>query len=124
LTEFEIKEKVRLALGKSRVDAGKTQQEMANYLGVKYQTVQNWEAGVSNPSFYKVYQWFDCLHLNMYAYMGTSKDTVDSIASLASNLSPECQYKLEQMLIDRRCERLIQYAFFTKEYFFNESTKA
>ena len=123
MTEYEIKEKVRFALGKSRVDAGKTQQEMANYLGVTLQTVQNWEAGVANPSFCKVYQWFDYLHLNMYVYMGNNKDIVDSIASLASNLSIECQLNLKNMLLDSRRESIIKYAYFTKE-FFNEIRKA
>lgn len=123
MTEYEIKEKLRLALGKSRVDAGKTQQEMANYLGVALQTVQNWEAGVSNPSFSRVYQWFDYLHLNMYVYMGNNKDIVDSIASLASNLSIECQLNLKNMLLDSRRESIIKYAYFTKE-FFNEIRKA
>ena len=67
--DLEAKEQLRVALMKSRADAKKSQREMAELIGVKKNTVSNWENGNSVPSFIDVQNWFKVLDLpldNMY----------------------------------------------------------
>ena len=45
----------------SRSDAGKTQEFMANGLGVSKKTIQNWEKGASAPDLYEGSEWFRVL---------------------------------------------------------------
>ena len=52
----------------SRTDAGKSQQYMADALGVSKKTVQNWEQGLSHPGSDFGLRWFDVLGLHSMAY--------------------------------------------------------
>lgn len=52
----------------SRSDAGKTQEYMANGLGVSKKTIQNWEKGVSAPDLYEGAEWFRVLGSNPMPY--------------------------------------------------------
>ena len=42
----------------SRADTGKTQEYMANGLGVSKKTIQNWEKGASAPDLFEGSEWF------------------------------------------------------------------
>ena len=67
--DLQAKEQLRVALMQSRADAKKSQREMAELIGVKKNTVSNWENGNSVPSFIDVQNWFKVLDLpldNMY----------------------------------------------------------
>lgn len=52
----------------SRADAGKTQAEMAEGLGISRKTVQNWENGVTAPDLFTGCEWFRFLGLNPLPY--------------------------------------------------------
>ena len=53
---------------KARIAAGKSQEFMAIELGVAKKTVQNWEKGISSPSFFQSLEWFRVLTLNPFPY--------------------------------------------------------
>lgn len=53
---------------KSRMDAGVSQEYIAAELRVSPRTVQNWEYGVSSPSFFQSTEWFRALGLNPLPY--------------------------------------------------------
>lgn len=64
----------------ARIDADKSQDYVAQQLGVSKKTVQNWEKGISTPSFFDSLEWFRVLHLNPFPYYleyvyGTRNDT-------------------------------------------------
>lgn len=52
----------------SREEAGKTQDYMADRLGVSKKTVQNWENGVTAPDMYMGNEWFQVLGVNPVPY--------------------------------------------------------
>ena len=52
----------------SRYECGKSQEFMAAELGVSRKTVQNWEKGLSSPSFFQATEWFRVLGLNPIPY--------------------------------------------------------
>ncbi|MGM9615900.1 MAG: helix-turn-helix domain-containing protein [Oscillospiraceae bacterium] len=52
----------------SRAKAGKSQEVMALGLGVSKKTIQNWERGISSPSFFQSAEWFRILGLNPMEY--------------------------------------------------------
>ena len=52
----------------SRSDAGKTQEFMANGLGVSKKTIQNWEKGASAPDLFEGSEWFRVLGTNPLPY--------------------------------------------------------
>ncbi|MDD6347715.1 MAG: helix-turn-helix transcriptional regulator [Lachnospiraceae bacterium] len=52
----------------ARLRAGKSQEYMALELGVAKKTVQNWEKGVSSPSFFQSLEWFRVIGINPYPY--------------------------------------------------------
>lgn len=53
---------------KARIDAHKSQEYMSLELGVAKKTVQNWEKGISSPSFFQSVEWFRVLGLNPFPY--------------------------------------------------------
>lgn len=52
----------------ARIKAKKSQEYMAMELGVAKKTVQNWEKGLSSPSFFQSLEWFRVLGLNPMPY--------------------------------------------------------
>lgn len=52
----------------ARVKAKRSQEYMALELGVAKKTVQNWEKGVSSPSFFQSLEWFRVLNTNPFPY--------------------------------------------------------
>lgn len=69
---------------KSRAEAGKSQEYMSMNLGVSKKTIQNWEKGVSSPSFFQSTEWFRVLGLNPlsyyleYIYSGSSSKVINT----------------------------------------------
>lgn len=53
---------------KSRNDAGRSQQWIADALGVSKKTVQNWEDGITCPSISMGFEWFKALGLQPMHY--------------------------------------------------------
>lgn len=53
---------------KARCKADKSQEYMAMELGVAKKTVQNWEKGISSPSFFQSLEWFRALGINPMPY--------------------------------------------------------
>lgn len=53
---------------RARDIAGKSQEYMAMELGVAKKTVQNWEKGVSSPSFFESLEWFRVLNVNPFPF--------------------------------------------------------
>lgn len=66
----------------SRTDAGKSQEFLAEGLGVSRKTIQNWEKGISAPDLFQGSEWFRVLGLNpipyyyTYLYPETFKDNL------------------------------------------------
>lgn len=52
----------------ARVEANKSQEYMALELGVSKKTIQNWEKGLSSPSFFQSLEWFRILNKNPFPY--------------------------------------------------------
>lgn len=52
----------------ARVKAHRSQDYMAAELGVAKKTIQNWEKGVSAPSFLQSIEWFRVLNINPFPY--------------------------------------------------------
>lgn len=52
----------------ARMKCKKSQEYMAMELGVAKKTVQNWEKGISSPSFFQSLEWFRILGLNPMPY--------------------------------------------------------
>lgn len=62
------KNKIQFILGKSRTKVGRSQEYMANELGVARKTIQNWENGMSCPTVEQAMTWFEILNLNPLPY--------------------------------------------------------
>jgi len=52
----------------SRYQAGVSQEYMAMEMGVSKKTIQNWEKGISSPSLFQGFEWFNILGLNPLHY--------------------------------------------------------
>lgn len=53
---------------KARISANKSQEFMSLELGIAKKTVQNWEKGISSPSFFQSLEWFRVLNINPFPY--------------------------------------------------------
>lgn len=53
---------------KSRAEIGMSQEKLAMELGVSRKTIQNWEMGISSPSFFQSSEWFRVLGVNPLPY--------------------------------------------------------
>ena len=100
----------------SRADAGKTQAEMADGLGISRKTVQNWESGVTAPDLFTGCEWFRFLGLNPLPYYlaylfpeffdGVAKEENDEALSnalmeLVSNMKVEEKRQLLYLMAGR-----------------------
>lgn len=63
------KERLSRILGVTRTKAGVSQERMALELEVARKTVQNWEKGVTAPSFDQVTAWFQVLGISPLPYL-------------------------------------------------------
>lgn len=57
------------ALRQSRYASGKSQEFIADALGIARKTVQNWERGVSKPTIDQAIQWFYALEISPVPYL-------------------------------------------------------
>ena len=64
----ERAQKFAMIWSRSRTCAGKSQEYMALGLGVSKKTVQNWEKGISSPTFFQGTEWFHLLGMNPLPY--------------------------------------------------------
>ncbi len=64
-----VDQRIALMLGKSRTKMGKSQEYMANEIGVARKTVQNWESSVSCPTAEQTIRWFEILNLSALPYL-------------------------------------------------------
>lgn len=67
-TRSERIERFALMHAQARDRAGKSQEYMAAELCVSKKTIQNWEKGVSSPSFFQSLEWFRVLDMNPFPY--------------------------------------------------------
>ena len=52
----------------ARIKAGRSQEWIAQELGISRKTVQNWEGGISFPDFFDTMEWFRVLNINPFPY--------------------------------------------------------
>lgn len=69
MNKYKLVKSFADALKQSRIDADKSQDFMAQSLGVSKRTIQNWENGIGSPAVIKVVEWFDVLNLQMLPYL-------------------------------------------------------
>ena len=65
----ENKKRLALALQRARQEGGKSQEYMGFELQVARKTIQNWEKGVSSPSFDQCIAWFKALNVAPLPYL-------------------------------------------------------
>ena len=109
MTNSELQDKLAEAMAKARIDANKSQSDMASLLGVKFQTIQNWEYGHTRPSFVYVYRWFEVLRKNIHCYLEDDKEILAAITEAAASLDVEIQKKLLMLLHDDDRDNIINY---------------
>lgn len=79
----------------SRSNAGKSQEFIANGLGVSKKTIQNWEKGVSSPDLFNGSEWFRVLGLNPLPYY-----LAFLYPELFDGISPECNDAVTEEAIE------------------------
>lgn len=91
----ERAKKFAMIWSRSRTYAGKSQEYMALGLGVSKKTIQNWEKGISSPSFFQGTEWFHLLGMNPLPYY---YDFLFSRDDDAKN-SPEAKHATEALTL-------------------------
>lgn len=69
MTESDRAREFGLMLEKSRTEAGKSRKYMAEKLGKSAATIQNWEAGIGEPGYHALEQWFRILGKDVERYI-------------------------------------------------------
>lgn len=94
----------------TRINANKSQEYMAMELGVSKKTVQNWEKGISSPSFFQSMEWFRILKVNPIPYYmsctaqhkvvrGYRYDPDDKIEEMFDDLTKQFSINTKRALI-------------------------
>lgn len=68
MTDNEIYFKFAKMLAQARVDANKSQKQMADLVGVSLRTIQHWEGYTTMPDPVHIIKWFKVLHANIFLY--------------------------------------------------------
>lgn len=55
--------------GRTRTFVGKSQEQMADEMGVSRKTIQNWEKGASTPDLEQTFRWFRILGISPLVYL-------------------------------------------------------
>lgn len=63
------RKRLALILGKTRIEAKRSQEYMALEMGVSRKTIQNWENGVTSPTFEQVIGWFQVVNICALPYL-------------------------------------------------------
>ena len=100
----------------SRAASNKSQEYMANYIGVARKTIQNWESGVSAPNFVQGTQWFEALGINPLPYFLQYIYPETMAGIKASDSDEKIEAALQQVIADLPIEgkRQLLYLFFGK----------
>lgn len=69
MDKYEINEKIADILLQSRYASGKSQQFIAERIGVTTRTIQNWECCKSAPDVSQFYQWFNAIQIPPQQYI-------------------------------------------------------
>ena len=128
MTFNEYYEKVALMLSQSRTAANKSQEEMADMLGVCTRTIQNWEAGISAPDAAHLIKWFNVLHMDMTSYYSKIMQVDDEaisflIARAVENYPSDYQRKLFYYVVQCDLTKIIDLLEHGNEVL-NENSKA
>lgn len=112
MNKMELQERVAIMFRRSREDAGKSQEYVAQKLGVSKRTVQNWEGGLSSPNQEFTFEWFEVLGLQPLPYYlellygkdeyvkptSTDKEIENALIDRIKSCSPSEQRKMLFML--------------------------
>lgn len=129
MTYNEYYEKVALMLSQSRTAANKSQEEMADLLGVCTRTIQNWEAGISAPDAPHLIKWFNVLRMDMTLYYSKAMDADGEaisflIARAIDNYPSDYKKKLFYYVVQCDFTKIIDFLEYGTEVFKNEDIKA
>lgn len=69
MNKYEVNSKIADMLCQSRYLSGKSQQYVADRLGLSTKTVQNWESGKSMPDVAQLYDWFNAIQIPPQPYI-------------------------------------------------------
>lgn len=99
---------------KARIAAGKSQEFMAIELGVAKKTVQNWEKGISSPSFFQSLEWFRILNTNPFPYYMSLMYPKEFSHTKAANTDEEINEAFESLMkqISINDKRALLYIFY------------
>lgn len=92
-----MEDSLGVRIKKARTDAGMTQKELAQQVGVPYQTVQFWENGKRKPKIENIRKIADAVKISWYALLGEE----DDLHGLAKAIdSVEYDSKKERPMVD------------------------
>jgi len=99
---------------KARIAANKSQEFMAIELGVAKKTVQNWEKGISSPSFFQSLEWFRILNTNPFPYYMSIMYPKQSKQIKAANTDEEINEAFDTLMkqISINDKRALLYIFY------------
>lgn len=101
----------------TRKAMGRSQEYMALELNVSKRTIQNWEKGISIPSFFESLEWFRALHVNpipLYMSLVGSKSYLQDVNPDMSDDEVDKALKEVINLISPQSKRAILYLFLGK----------
>ena len=99
---------------KARISANKSQEFMAIELGIAKKTVQNWEKGISSPSFFQSLEWFRVLNINPFPYYMSIMYPKESKLIKSANTDGEINEAFDTLIkqISINDKRALLYIFF------------
>lgn len=65
----DLADRISYMLTRSRMVSGKTQNEVAEKIGVSTKTIKNWESGYSCPSILESFKWFEAIDSPIFPYI-------------------------------------------------------
>ena len=91
----------------SRNRSGKSQEWVANKLGVSKKSVQNWESGMSTPNLITTFEWFNVIGIPMYPFFMSVLHPIE-IADINKNTEEEKLRKALNVYIQEMPEHYIR----------------
>ena len=98
----------------ARNKAGKSQEYMAAELCVSKKTIQNWEKGISSPSFFQSLEWFRILNINPFPHYLTYvfPDVIYGLKNTSENERIEEAFEVLMQNLSINSKRALIYLFF------------